>query len=253
MISTQKASLLKRASAFLLDAILMAILITGLAFLLALITNFDYYRERTKYWYSYYADKYDISFDLTQEEQKNLTPEEKEKYEQASIEMNANEDMVNAYTKTRDLTLIIISGSIILSVLILEFIIPLIFKDGQTIGKKIFSICLMKNNAVRVSAFQMFARSILGKGVIEMLIPSLLLVMAFYGIIGIYGTLIVIAFLIAELVLLFATKNKTMLHDILAVTIVVDKMSQQIFNTEQEMIDFKIKSHNEEVKNIKDY
>ncbi len=252
MVSTQKASLLKRASAFLLDAILMSILITGFSFLISKATNYDYYKNKVQSYYDFYSEKYGISFNLTNEEKNNLSEEEKEKYNQASIEMNSNEEMVDAYTKTTNLILIIITGSILASVVILEFIVPLFLKDGQTVGKKIFSICLMKNNAVKISTLQLFARSVIGKGVIEMMIPALIFVMAFYGIIGIYGTLIVLVFIVVQIVLLFATRNKTMLHDILAVTVVVDKMSQQIFNTEKEMLDYKIEKHNEEVRKTKD-
>ena len=46
MLDLQKASMLKRISAFILDVILLAVAITGFAFFLSAVTGFDSYNER---------------------------------------------------------------------------------------------------------------------------------------------------------------------------------------------------------------
>ncbi|MCR5741091.1 MAG: RDD family protein [Gammaproteobacteria bacterium] len=251
-MTIQRASASKRIFAYILDLILVAILTTGFMFLVSKITKYDSYNQKLKDYYAYYEEKYNIDFSLTASEREALDSETQERYNEAQEDMNSNKDMVKTYRMTINLVMINISISIFLSILILEFILPLILKDGQTIGKKIFSICLMKNNEVKVSTLQLFARTLLGKYVIETMIPVLLIIMINFGMIGILGTIIVLGLLIAQIALFIATRNRTVLHDILAVTIVVDKQSQRIFNSESEMLEYKTKINKEEVQK-KDY
>jgi hypothetical protein len=79
MLDLQKASVLKRVSAFLLDMILLLILITGFAFVLSLVTGYDGYNERLEAVEQEYEDKYGVSFDISEEEY-NKMPEEQRKY-----------------------------------------------------------------------------------------------------------------------------------------------------------------------------
>ena len=65
--------------------------------------------------------------------------------------------------------------------LILEFVVPLIIGNGQTLGKKIFSIGVMRYDGVRVSPLLMFVRTVLGKSTIETLIPLFLLFLLLVG------------------------------------------------------------------------
>ena len=46
MLDLQKASMLKRISAFILDVILLAVAITGFAFFLSAVTGYDSYNEK---------------------------------------------------------------------------------------------------------------------------------------------------------------------------------------------------------------
>ena len=48
MLDLQKASMLKRISAFILDVILLAVAITGFAFFLSAVTGYDSYNESLK-------------------------------------------------------------------------------------------------------------------------------------------------------------------------------------------------------------
>ena len=64
----QKAALLKRASAYLLDVILLLIVITGAAFGLSALLGYDTYVERLEGIYAEYEAEYGIDFDISQEE-----------------------------------------------------------------------------------------------------------------------------------------------------------------------------------------
>ena len=64
----QKASMLKRISAYLLDVILLLIVITGAAFGLSALLGYDAYVEKLENIYADYEAEYGIDFDISQEE-----------------------------------------------------------------------------------------------------------------------------------------------------------------------------------------
>lgn len=229
----QKAGILKRASAFLLDFILLVILTTGFSLLLSVTLHFndrldDYKQLKNKLEESY---KVDTNADIT-EEQYNAWPEEQKK---------CYADMINALRLVLNMTLIIATFGILLSYIVLEFIVPLILKDGQTVGKKIFGIAVIRTNGVRLSSLQLFVRTILGKFTIETMIPVLLIMMSMSGMIGFFGPILITVLLIAQIIIMAATKTNSLIHDLLANTVTVDKASQLIFDTEDEMIEYKKK------------
>ena len=74
------------------------------------------------------------------------------------------------------------------------------------------------------------------------MIPILLALAIVFGFIGIAGTIVIGGLLLVQIVLLFATKNRTLIHDAFAYTVVVDKESQKIFNTSEERIKYRVYS-----------
>ena len=129
----QKAKILKRISAYILDLILLTIVITGVAFALSAILDYDSYSETLDRIYKEYEAEYGIDFDISAEEFSALTREEQKVYEDVNRLMNENEEAIEAYNMTVNLALIITSLSILAAYLILEFIVPLIMKNGQTV------------------------------------------------------------------------------------------------------------------------
>jgi uncharacterized RDD family membrane protein YckC len=147
--------------------------------------------------------------------------------------------------------LTIVSLSFLFSYLILEFIVPLLFKNGQTIGKKIFSIAVMRVDGVKVNGVILFIRSIIGKYTIETMIPVIILLMMRFGV-GSYVTLGVIVLIgLFQIVLLIATKTNSVIHDVLSSTVVVDFQSQMIFDSVEAKQEYQRKIHSEESKNAK--
>ena len=63
----------------------------------------------------------------------------------------------------------------------------------------------------------------------------------FFGAIGIVGWLVAGALVIVEIILLFSTRERCMIHDKLATTVTVDLASQMIFNTPEDLIAYKEK------------
>ena len=148
-----------------------------------------------------------------------------------------------AYNMVVNLTMVISTFGILFSVAAMEFVVPLLFGNGQTLGKKIFGLCVVRTDCVRVNTMQMFVRTILGKFTIETMIPVYLLLMLFWGITDLTGTLILAALLLAELITLASTRRHAGIHDLLAGTAVADFGSQIIFATEQDLIEYQKKVH----------
>ncbi|MBQ2142480.1 MAG: RDD family protein, partial [Alistipes sp.] len=107
--------------------------------------------------------------------------EERAQYDAALAAFAEDREAGYLYSLLINLTLVIITFGILLSDLILELIVPLLFGNGQTLGKKIFSLGLMRNDGVKLNAMQLFARTLLGKFTIETMIPVYVLIMLFWA------------------------------------------------------------------------
>lgn len=241
----QKASLLKRASAWLLDIILLVVLACGIGMLLSGVLNYNSYIESLNACYEKYEREYEIDFEKYDE----LTDAEKERYEQANQALQKDEEAVRIYNTLINLSLVLISCSVLLSVLALEFGVPLLFGNGQTIGKKIFGIGLMREDGVKITTFALFVRSVLGKYTIETMIPLLVLLMMLLGVIGVIGPTILLALLLLQAALILTSKTHAAIHDRMAATVAVDLSSQMIFESPEALIAYKKQLHAEEVKN----
>ena len=237
----QKASMGKRISAFLFDGILLGTLAVAFAFLISVITGFDNYNSQLNAAYEKYEAQYGMTFDITYEEYNALTPEQSAVYEEAYNALSADEEAMSAYSMIVSLTLVITTFGILLAYAVLEFLIPLLFGNGQTLGKKIFSVGLMRTDGVKLTTFQLFVRTFLGKYTIETMIPMLILLMLYFGTIGIVGTAIILGLLLLDVILIIAPQTNSTIHDLLAVTVAVDISSQMIFRSPQDLIDYQKK------------
>ncbi len=241
----QKATMWKRISAALFDMILLCILIVGVAFIFSTVLGYDNYNEALEDAYEKYETKYGITFEITEEEY-NMMPEEKlEKYDAAYRELIADEDAMYTYNMVVNLTLLIVSLSILLAYLLLEFAVPLRLGNGQTLGKKIFGIGVMRTDGVKITAPLLFIRTILGKYTIETMIPVLICIMIFFNSIGVVGTIIIGLILLLQIILLIVTQTNSVIHDTLAKTVVIDVASQMIFESTEELVEYKKKVYAE--------
>ena len=232
----QKASLLKRASAFLLDIILLVVLACGFGVTVSNITNFDSHFKTLDDIRVRYETEYGVSFDDMSGE---LTEEEKAVYDAIDKALQEDQEYIRCFNMIISLSMVIVSMGLLLSYLTLEFVVPLILKNGQTLGKKVFGIALMRSDGVKVSAFALFVRALLGKYTLETMIPVLILIMMFMGTIGIVGPLVLLGILVIEIVLMIKSKTNSTIHDYLAVTVAVDLSSQMIFETPEDMLEYK--------------
>lgn len=195
----------------------------------------------------------DLTYDISEEDYNALDEETRKKYDSINGRIDSIGNAKNVYMKEYkyiySLTPLMVSIGIFLSVLIFEFIIPVALKNGQTIGKKVFGLAVMHTNGVRVRPFSMFVRSILGMYVFEMMVPIYLILMAFfYHVLSGYIAIgVIVAIVILQIAVFAYTFKSTasVLHDLIARTVCVDFSSQMIFDSEEELMEFKKAQQNE--------
>ena len=242
----QKAGLWKRIAAGVLDGILLSILAVGVAFLLGAFLGYDGYNTTLNESYAYYEEQYGISFQITGEEYQALPPQDQAVYDEAYDALIQDEEAMKAYNMVLNLSLLITTVGILGACLVLEFGLPLIFGNGQTVGKKVFGLGVVRVDGVRTTPVQLFVRTVLGKFTIETMIPVYVVLMIFFNVTGLGGTLLLGALLVAQILIMALTANNSLIHDLLAGTVVVDVASQMIFRDTQDLIDYKKRLAREE-------
>lgn len=247
--SIQNASIWKRLSAWLLDFIVLVILATGFAFLTSLITNFDHHDEELQAAIAPYEEEYGFKYDMSTAEYEQLSEEDQQRCQEMFEELRKDQNVNYYYNLVINLIMVITSVAIFLASMVTEFVVPLFLKNGQTLGKKVFAIGVVKINAVKITNLQLFVRSFLGKTAIELMVPTLLLVLIGVG----HGSPLIVILLfglaVFQLLLFIINRHHQAIHDVLAYTVVVDMQTQMIFDSEEELLEYKKKNHSEEVKN----
>ena len=245
----QKASMWKRISAYIFDFIILSIVVVGIAFILSSVLGYAGYSDRLEDYYEKYEAEYGVSLNITEEEYNKYSEEQKAKFDEAMKALTSDNEVSYTYTMLINLTLIIISIGVLVGYMITEFVLPICFKNGQTLGKRIFGIGVMRYDSVKINNITLFVRTVLGKYTIETMVPILILIMIYFGQIGIVGTIIIGLLLILQIAMIASTKTNSAIHDLLANTVTVDIHSQMIFDSEEDLIAFKKRVHAEAAAN----
>ena len=182
---------------------------------------------------------------VTLEELKALSEEERQVYEAADAAYAQDPDVIYTYNMMLSLAVVIVTFAILLGYLLLEFLVPLLLKNGQTIGKKLFGIGIMRVDSVRLPSVLLFARTVLGKFTIGTMIPVYVVIMIIFGRLGMFGTVLIGALLLVQAILFFGTHAHTPIHDKLAGTVTVDLASQMIFDSPEALLEYKKRIHAE--------
>lgn len=122
--------------------------------------------------------------------------------------------------------------STLVGLIIVNLVFPLIFKNGQTLGKKIMHLGLVSKKGIKVSKLNVIGRFLLGIFAVEVM-PLMMYFAAsnVFGMTAIIGVLVTVV----NFCLIVFTKNHTMIHDYIGGTIVIDLDTTVIFNTLEEM------------------
>ncbi len=249
MFDLQKANMSKRISAFIFDFIITVTLAVGFGTLISFISRYDSHFEACRSIISDYENKFNISYYIDENEYLTLPVEEQKNYEALCNAIASDTDFVYHNRIYLNLSLLVLSLGIFMAVLTVNYIVPLILKDGKTPGKRIFGLGVMRVDHVRVSPLIMFIRTFLGKYTIEIMVPVLLIFMIYFGMIGFVGTIVIFGILLLEIICMIATKTNSCIHDLLAGTVVIDFPTQKIFASTDELIAAKEADAAEKAKN----
>ena len=245
----QKANVSKRLAALMLDLIVFVLVAAAVASLISLIFGYGETVKAFETHYQKYEEKYNIDANMSREEYDKLTQEQKQRYEEASRELAKDDKIVELYTALINKTMLVVFIALFITFAATELAVPLIFKNGQTLGKKLFGIGVMRTDGVRISPFQVFVRAIFGKFLIGTLLPVMFFMLDLFGVTGGMAILVVPLIVLLQIGLLIFTKNNYAIHDALAVTVVVDMQGQMIFDTVEELVAYRKRLHEEMVRN----
>ncbi|MBQ8768368.1 MAG: RDD family protein [Oscillospiraceae bacterium] len=238
MLDFHKAKPIKRLGAYVIDLILLLVITTAVA--LAMYSAMDYNAYEDKYEMSCekYGQQFGVDLSASRADQAELSEAEQEKYLAAWEALNADEETMDALKQMLRIELLSLMVGFLVGYVILEIMIPLIFKNGQTVGKKILGLCVMHKYHVRVGFMQIIYRTILGKYFIETLIPVVMLVLSDYGVLGMTASLVLAAIAMTQGFIVMMSQANCGIHDKLFNTVVADFKKQHIFDTWNDRFDF---------------
>ena len=116
-------------------------------------------------------------------------------------------------------------------------------------GKKIFGLAVIRTNCVKASTPVLFIRTVVGLYAIETMMPLFLLIMIWFNMMGIVGLITIGLLGILQLWVMISTPTNSSIHDLLTDTAVVEFMSQQIFDTQEDLMHFMQEEHAKAVEN----
>ena len=247
MIELQKANMWKRISAALFDVILLGMLAVGLSLLLSLLFGYDGYATELETLSESYETAAGVDFDISLEEYEKLSEEARAVHDAAYEAFAKDEEANRLYAMLFQLTLNILIFGVLGAFLVLELLIPLLLGNGQTVGKKVFGVGVMRRDGVKLTGVLLFTRAILGKYTVETMLPLLIAVMISFGLAGLGGTLLILLLLAVQLAMLAITHERLLLHDKLSHTVAVDMASQRIFDSPEALLAYKQRLHAEAV------
>ena len=242
------ASLIKRAASFLLDIILLAIVFVGFLLLFAYLFDYDSTNKALNKMYLDYGVM--IPKDATEKlEFCDIT-------QQSCIDAATaleNDPMFKQLFVLRQRFLIVGPiGSFLLSLLIFNFILPLIFKNGQSIGKKLFAIGYVSKSEIRIKPIQLFIKFLFG----DFIIDSVMTIIGLYYILwgnGYAGLILIFVVVIGNIACFALTKERTFLPDALANMFPIDMQEQMLFDTIEELNNAKAEEAKLYAKNKRKY
>ena len=231
MLDFYKAKPLKRMAAYVIDLILLLIITVSVVFGMFSTMNFDNYRNELVSYYDKYEQQYDVDLSVSKS---GLSEEEQQKYDAALDALNSDEGALTVLSNIVKIVLVSLAVGLLVAYAILEVMLPLIFKNGQTIGKKAMGLCVMHKEHIRVSVLQVIYRAILGKYFVETLIPVVMLLLKLSGTLGTTASLILSAIAMTQGFIVLMSQANCGIHDKLFKTVVADFEQQYIFDSLQE-------------------
>lgn len=244
----RNASIVKRAAAFLLDVILLAIVFVGILLLFSYLFNYDSINNALNKLYIDYGVM--IPVDATEDfEFCDIT---QQSCIDAATALENDPVFKELFVQRQRFLIFGPVLSILISLIIFDLIMPLIFKNGQSIGKKLFAIGYVSKNEIKIKPIQLFIKFLFG----DFIINSIMTFIGVYYILwgnGYAGLFLIFAVLVGNLACFALTKSKIFLADALANMFTIDMNEQMLFDTIEELEKAKAEEAKLYTKNKKKY
>ena len=239
-LGLQKANFWKRFSAWMLDTMLVILLTTACALPLLELFGHSTLSQQITAIYTPLKEsieaEYQTDLDATEEDYESWSDAQKQTYTDAMNAFNkALAETEYAQLRASYLTASLVSVAIALfiSVVFAHFVLPLCLKNGQTLGKKVFGLAVVRTSLVKVSPMVLFIRATVGIYAIETVAVAFLLINVPVG------TIAAVLVQALQIGVMIKTPTNSSIHDLLADTAVVDYASQHIFETQEEMLEYR--------------
>ncbi len=148
--------------------------------------------------------------------------------------MVSDSDIGVYYNRVSDLTLLLDKENFMINVIncaiiILYFVVLPLYQKGQTLGKKIFKIRIVREDNEDLSANELIIRSVIINGLLNTLLSFCLVFLLsgfeYFTIVSILG-LIQLILIIVSICMMIFRKDKKGLQDIITKTHVIDESSE---------------------------
>lgn len=196
-LSYKTAGLMKRFSSTLMDSVVIIIFSVLFVSILFSLTNFDYYNTELISYYDRYED--DIASILDDD---------------AACE---------SYNVVIKLLCFNIALGILIAYIISEVLIPLLLPNGESIGKRIFGITIMRIDERKIGVGTLLLRGLISKYLIETVPVVFITLYALFFSSYVYLIIIPIAIVVLNVSLVIFRRDHRALHDMIAGTVVLEK------------------------------
>ena len=220
-----KASFFKRTAALIFDLIIGFVLFVGVENLIMHpIVNAAYQYDELDHQFEDKLVEYGVGYyDSKTNEFKFVQFETIEERNAHMDEFNKDKEAVAIRTKLDSINLLKVTMDFMVSEFLVFCLMPLILKNGQTLGKKLMKLALVSTNEVKVKGWNVFARWAVGIFAFETMIN--LAFVAFF---------IIPLPLIVSIIMAAVSRKGMALHDYIGGTIVVDLNNTVILDSVEE-------------------
>lgn len=236
MYDLQRASITKRIAAWIFDIMMILVVFSFAALAISAVTGMPKYATEFTELQNEYFTNYGIDPSIPENE---LTEEQKAQFVIAEEAFQNDPRAVHAFAMMISLSFIMLGVGAFIAFFLLEFLIPLFLHNGQTLGKKMFGIGVMQDNGVRLKNISLFVRSMIGKYAVETMIPISVVLMVFMGKANLFSLIVIVIIFVMQIAFLIRTKTNSAIHDVLSSSVTVDLASQKIFETDEELLEYK--------------